>query len=199
MNRKREIGIFSGSFNPIHNGHLIMANYMCEFTTLDEVWLIVTPHNPLKKRTDMLDEQVRLKMVELAVEKYENIKACDVELHMKRPSFTINTLEKLSHEYPECNFSLIIGADNWSFFDKWKDYNKIIENYKILIYPRHKAEVIIPESLQETIILVNAPIIEISSTFIRHSIKEGRNIRAFLLPEVYDYIESEELYRHEKP
>ena len=197
MNRKREIGIFSGSFNPIHNGHLIMANYMCEFTTLDEVWLIVTPHNPLKNRTDMLDEQVRLKMVELAVEKYNNIKASDVELHMKRPSFTINTLEKLSHEHPECNFSLIIGADNWSFFDKWKDYNKIIENYKILIYPRHETEVIIPESLQETIKLVSAPIIEISSTFIRHSIKEGKNVRAFLPQEVYDYIENENLYRHE--
>ena len=197
MNRKREIGIFSGSFNPIHNGHLIMANYMCEFTTLDEVWLIVTPHNPLKNRTDMLDEQVRLKMVELAVEKYNNIKASDVELHMKRPSFTINTLEKLSHEHPECNFSLIIGADNWSFFDKWKDYNKIIDNYKILIYPRHEAEVIIPESLQETIKLVSAPIIEISSTFIRHSIKEVKNVRAFLPQEVYDYIENENLYRHE--
>ena len=197
MNRKREIGIFSGSFNPIHNGHLIMANYMCEFTTLDEVWLIVTPHNPLKNRTDMLDEQVRLKMVELAVEKYDNIKASDVELHMKRPSFTINTLEKLSHEHPECNFSLIIGADNWSFFDKWKDYNKIIDNYKILIYPRHEVEVIIPESLQKTIKLVSAPIIEISSTFIRHSIKEGKNVRAFLPQEVYDYIENENLYRHE--
>jgi nicotinate-nucleotide adenylyltransferase len=197
MNRKREIGIFSGSFNPIHNGHLIMANYMCEFTTLDEVWLIVTPHNPLKNRTDMLDEQVRLKMVELAVEKYNNIKASDVELHMKRPSFTINTLEKLSHEHPECNFSLIIGADNWSFFDKWKDYNKIIDNYKILIYPRHEVEVIIPESLQKTIKLVSAPIIEISSTFIRHSIKEGKNVRAFLPQEVYDYIENENLYRHE--
>ena len=197
MNRKRVIGIFSGSFNPIHNGHLIMANYMCEFTTLDEVWLIVTPHNPLKNRTDMLDEQVRLKMVELAVEKYNNIKASDVELHMKRPSFTINTLEKLSHEHPECNFSLIIGADNWSFFDKWKDYNKIIDNYKILIYPRHEVEVIIPESLQKTIKLVSAPIIEISSTFIRHSIKEGKNVRAFLPQEVYDYIENENLYRHE--
>ena len=197
MNRKREIGIFSGSFNPIHNGHLIMANYMCEFTTLDEVWLIVTPHNPLKNRTDMLDEQVRLKMVELAVEKYNNIKASDVELHMKRPSFTINTLEKLSHEYPECTFSLIIGADNWSFFDKWKDYNKIIDNYKILIYPRHETEVIIPESLQETIKLVSAPIIEISSTFIRHSIKEGKNVRAFLPQEVYDYIENENLYIYE--
>ena len=115
----------------------------------------------------------------------------------KRPSFTINTLEKLSHEHPECNFSLIIGADNWSFFDKWKDYNKIIDNYKILIYPRHEVEVIIPESLQKTIKLVSAPIIEISSTFIRHSIKEGKNVRAFLPQEVYDYIENENLYRHE--
>lgn len=195
MNRKKEIGIFSGSFNPIHNGHLIVASYMCEFTTLDEVWLIVTPHNPLKSRKDMLDEQVRLRMVELAVEKYDNIKACDVELHMKRPSFTINTLEKLSNEHPECNFSLIIGGDNWSFFDKWKDYKKIIDNYKIIIYPRHKARVIIPESLKESVHLVSAPVIEISSTFIRHSIQEGKNVKAFLPPEVYDYIESNNLYK----
>ena len=195
MNRKKEIGIFSGSFNPIHNGHLIVASYMCEFTTLDEVWLIVTPHNPLKSRKDMLDEQVRLRMVELAVEKYDNIKACDVELHMKRPSFTINTLEKLSNEHPECNFSLIIGGDNWSFFDKWKDYKKIIDNYKIIIYPRHKARVIIPESLKESVHLVSAPVIEISSTFIRHSIQEGKNVKALLPPEVYDYIESNNLYK----
>ena len=195
MNRKKEIGIFSGSFNPIHNGHLIVASYMCEFTTLDEVWLIVTPHNPLKSRKDMLDEQVRLRMVELAVEKYDNIKACDVELHMKRPSFTINTLEKLSNEHPECNFSLIIGGDNWSFFDKWKDYKKIIDNYKIIIYPRHKARVIIPESLKESVHLVSAPVIEISSTFIRHSIQEGKNVKAFLPAEVYDYIESNNLYK----
>ncbi len=195
MQIKREIGIFSGSFNPIHNGHLIMANYMCEFTTLDEVWLIVTPHNPLKSRHDMLDEQDRLKMVELAVNKYNNIKASDVELHMKRPSFTINTLEKLSQEHPDCNFSLIIGADNWSFFDKWKDSEKIIDNYKILIYPRHSFESVVPESLNETIKIVNAPIVEISSTFIRVSIKEGKNIRAFLPPEVYEFVESNSFYR----
>ena len=195
MNRKKEIGIFSGSFNPIHNGHLIMANYICEYTTLDEVWLIVTPHNPLKSRIDMLDEQVRLRMVELAVQKYKNIKASDVELYMKRPSFTINTLEKLSHEHPECNFSLIIGGDNWSFFDKWKDYKKIINNYKIIIYPRHEAKVIIPQPHKETVHLVSAPVIEISSTFIRQSIKEGKNVKAFLPPEVYDYIESNNLYK----
>lgn len=195
MIKKKEIGIFSGSFNPIHNGHLIMANYMCEFTTLDEVWLIVTPHNPLKSRHEMLDEQVRLKMVELAVDKYDNIKASDIELHMNRPSFTINTLEKLSYEYPDYIFSLIIGADNWTYFDNWKEYNKIIDNYKILIYPRQRAEVVVPESLIETIKQINAPIVEISSTFIRHSIKDGKNVRAFLPPEVYDFIELNNLYK----
>ena len=195
MIEKRKIGLFSGSFNPIHNGHLILANYMCEFTTLDEVWLIVTPHNPLKDRQDMLDEESRLKMAELAVDKFENIKASDVELHMMRPSFTINTLEKLSGDYPDYNFTLIIGADNWTYFSKWKDYETIIENYNILIYPRNNYAVTIPESLKERVRLVNAPLIEISSTFIRQSIRDRKNIRAFLPPEVYDYIELNNLYR----
>lgn len=195
MIEKRKIGLFSGSFNPIHNGHLILANYMCEFTTLDEVWLIVTPHNPLKDRQDMLDEESRLKMAELAVDKFENIKASDVELHMMRPSFTINTLEKLSGDYPDYNFTLIIGADNWTYFSKWKDYETIIENYNILIYPRNNYAVTIPESLKDRVRLVNAPLIEISSTFIRQSIRDRKNIRAFLPPEVYDYIELNNLYR----
>lgn len=195
MIEKRKIGLFSGSFNPIHNGHLILANYMCEFTTLDEVWLIVTPHNPLKDRQDMLDEESRLKMAELAVDKFENIKASDVELHMMRPSFTINTLEKLSSDYPHYNFTLIIGADNWTYFSKWKDYETIIENYNILIYPRNNYAVTIPESLKDRVRLVNAPLIEISSTFIRQSIRDRKNIRAFLPPEVYDYIELNNLYR----
>lgn len=195
MIEKRKIGLFSGSFNPIHNGHLILANYMCEFTTLDEVWLIVTPHNPLKDRQDMLDEESRLKMAELAVDKFENIKASDVELHMMRPSFTINTLEKLSSDYPDYNFTLIIGADNWTYFSKWKDYETIIENYNILIYPRNNYAVTIPESLKDRVRLVNAPLIEISSTFIRQSIRDRKNIRAFLPPEVYDYIELNNLYR----
>ena len=195
MIEKRKIGLFSGSFNPIHNGHLILANYMCEFTTLDEVWLIVTPHNPLKDRQDMLDEESRLKMAELAVDKFENIKASDVELHMMRPSFTINTLEKLSSDYPDYNFTLIIGADNWTYFSKWKYYETIIENYNILIYPRNNYAVTIPESLKDRVRLVNAPLIEISSTFIRQSIRDRKNIRAFLPPEVYDYIVLNNLYR----
>ena len=194
-NEKKEIGLFSGSFNPIHNGHLIMANYMSEFTYIDEVWLVVTPHNPLKITRDMLNEQIRLKMVQLAIGKYKNLKAIDVELHMKRPSYTINTLEKLSKDYPDCNFTLIIGSDNWTFFDKWKDYKKIIENYKILIYPRQGNEIIIPDVWTHTIKIANAPVVEISSTFIRQSIKVGKDMRAFIPPEVYDFIEDKKLYQ----
>ena len=194
-NEKKEIGLFSGSFNPIHNGHLIMANYMSEFTYIDEVWLVVTPHNPLKITRDMLNEQIRLKMVQLAIGKYKNLKAIDVELHMKRPSYTINTLEKLSKDYPDCNFTLIIGSDNWTFFDKWKDYKKIIESYKILIYPRQGSEIIIPDVWTHTIKIANAPVVEISSTFIRQSIKVGKDMRAFIPPEVYDFIEDKKLYQ----
>ena len=191
---KKEIGIFSGSFNPIHIGHLILVNYMCEFTHLQEVWLVVTPHNPLKTKKDLLDEQTRLKMVQLALTQYKKIKVSDIELKLKRPSYTINTLEKLSEDHPDCNFTLIIGGDNWTIFNKWKDYNKIIEKYKILIYPRQGTEIIIPDYLKKTINIVTAPIVEISSTFIRKSINEGKDMRAFIPPLVYDYIKQNKLY-----
>lgn len=147
-----------------------------------------------KNKKDLLDEQTRLKMVQLALTQYKKIKVSDIELKLKRPSYTINTLEKLSEDHPDCNFTLIIGGDNWTIFNKWKDYNKIIEKYKILIYPRQGTEIIIPDYLKKTVNIVTAPIVEISSTFIRKSINEGKDMRAFIPPLVYDYIKQNKLY-----
>ncbi|WP_352423199.1 nicotinate (nicotinamide) nucleotide adenylyltransferase [Proteiniphilum sp.] len=192
--QKQQIGIFSGSFNPVHAGHLILANYICEFTELDEVWFVVSPHNPFKEREDLLDDDMRLEMVRLALEKYDHMIASDVELHMPRPSYTIDTLERLRSEYPDKNFTLIIGSDNWKQFPKWKESQHLIKNYQVLVYPRLGEEVVIPEELTGSVRLVEAPIVEISSTFIRESIRNGKNMRAFLPPKVYDFIVRNGIY-----
>lgn len=192
--KKQQVGIFSGSFNPIHAGHLILANYLCEFTDLDEVWFVVTPQNPLKKSGDLLDDELRLEMAKLALEDYGNMTVSDVEFNMPRPSYTIDTLTKLTNEYPGKDFTLIIGGDNWKQFHRWKQYEELVNNYRIFIYPRLGEEVIIPESLTTSVRLVEAPIIEISSTFIRESIQEGKCMRAFLPRKVYDFIRQKGLY-----
>jgi len=192
---KKETGIFSGSFNPLHAGHLILANYICEFTSLDEVWFVVTPHNPLKEAGGLLDDALRLEMVRLALEDYDRIIVSDAEFHMPRPSYTIDTLSRLSGEHPDRNFTLIIGGDNWVRFDQWKEYQQLMERFQILVYPRLGEEVIIPHNYSNTIQLVHAPVVEISSTFIRNSISEGRDMRAFLPVKVYDFILKNGLYR----
>ncbi len=192
---KKEIGLFSGSFNPIHAGHLMLANYLCEFTRLEEIWFVVTPHNPLKKSGELLDDELRLQMVRLALEDYERIRVSDVEFHMPRPSYTIDTLSKLSHTHPDKSFTLIIGGDNWTYFNRWKAYQQLMDTYPIVIYPRLGETVIIPEQYRDTIQQVNAPVVEVSSTFIRESIRKKKNMRAFLPAKVYEFIEQHGLYR----
>ena len=192
---KQEIGLFSGSFNPIHVGHLMLASYLCEFTRLEEIWFVVTPHNPLKESAELLDDELRLQMVRLALEDYERMRVSDVEFHMPRPSYTIDTLSKLSHNHPDKNFTLIIGGDNWTYFNRWKAYQRLIDTVPILIYPRLGEAVVIPEQYRDTIQLVNAPLVEVSSTFIRKSIREKKNMRAFVPAKVYDFIEQHGLYR----
>lgn len=192
---KQQIGIFSGSFNPIHAGHLILANYLCEFTDLDEVWFVVTPHNPLKDPGDLLEDSVRLEMVRLALEEFDHMFVSDVEFQMPRPSYTIDTLTRLKEKYPDKDFTLIVGGDNWKRFHRWKQSEQLIDNYQIVVYPRLDEEVVIPEQLQSSVWLAEAPIVEISSTFIRESIKKGKNMRAFLPPKVYDFILQRGLYR----
>jgi nicotinate-nucleotide adenylyltransferase len=192
--KKKQIGIFSGSFNPIHVGHVILGSYMCEFTCLDEVWFVVTPQNPLKNADALLDDDIRLKMTQLALSNFENLKVSDVEFHLPRPSYTIDTLAFLKNSNPDTEFTLIIGGDNWTNFHKWKAYEQLRREYKIFIYPRLGEEIIIPEKYKKNVQILKAPLVEVSSTFIRDSIKAGKNIRAFVPEKVWDFIAKNRLY-----
>ena len=187
---KKQIGIFSGSFNPIHVGHVMLGSYMCEFTNLDEVWFVVSPHNPLKNADDLLDDDIRLQMTRLALENFEKLKISDVEFQLPRPSYTIDTLRFLKNNNPDAEFTLIIGGDSWNDFEKWKSYEQLREEFRILIYPRKDENIIIPEQFQKNVQVVSAPILEISSTFIRDSIKAGKDMRAFAPEKVWELVKS---------
>jgi len=173
----------------------MLASYMCEFTSVEEVWLVVSPHNPLKETGELLDDHLRLEMVKAAVAPYRKLKVSDVEFHLPRPSYTIDTLDYLTVQHPGTRFSLIIGGDNWNQLPLWKEYERLLESYPMLIYPRPGEEVVIPEALRESVQLVDAPLLEISSTFIRRSIRDGKDMRAFLPAEAYELIVQNGWYR----
>ncbi|MDO5524004.1 MAG: nicotinate (nicotinamide) nucleotide adenylyltransferase [Bacteroidia bacterium] len=192
---KKQVGIFSGTFDPIHVGHLMLANYMREFTYLDEVWFVVTPHNPLKDADSLLDDNIRLEMTRLGVQGFENLKVSDVEFYMPKPSYSFDTLCKLAAENPDSEFTLIIGGDNWNKFTRWKNHERLIKEFRILIYPRLGENILIDGKFSDHVRLVNAPVVEVSSTFIRESVRMGKNIRAFLPNRVYDFILENRLYK----
>lgn len=174
------IGLFFGSFNPIHNGHLIIANHILNETTLDKIWLVVSPVNPFKVNSELLDEGARLSLVDMSLKTDERMKTSDIEFQLPRPSFTINTLSFLKKNYSENEFSIIMGSDNFRFFDKWKNYEDIAAEYKISVYRRTGFEV--ENKFNANIEVLNAPILDISSTEIRKLITEGKSIR-YLVPE----------------
>ena len=184
---KLKTGIFSGSFNPIHIGHLALANYLCEYEGLDEIWFMTSPQNPLKAGTELWPDELRLRLVELATEGYPHFHASDFEFHLPRPSYSVHTLEKLHEAYPEREFYLIIGSDNWTRFDRWYESERIVKENRILVYPRSGFPVN-ENGLPETVRLVHSPTFEISSTFIRQALDEKKDIRYFLHPKVWEYI-----------
>lgn len=196
MEKEKHIGLFFGTFNPIHIGHLIIANHMAEFSELDEVWLVVTPHNPHKKKKTLLDDVHRLTMVRIAVEPYPKLKASNVEFGLPQPNYTVHTLAYLQEQYPRHSFSLIMGEDNLKSLQKWKNHEVILERHSIFVYPRIAGGELAPEFTDHRkIISVKAPVMELSSTFIRQSIKAGKNIRPMVPHEVWKYMDEMYFYR----
>ncbi|MDR2119926.1 MAG: nicotinate-nucleotide adenylyltransferase [Tannerella sp.] len=177
----KRTGIFSGSFNPVHVGHLALANWICEYENLDETWFLVTPHNPLKTQQHMLDFRTRYEMVQAATAGYPRFRASDFERSLPLPSYTLRTLRALKHTFPGHLFHLIIGADNWQNMEQWKDADALLEEFPVLIYPRPGYDRPAPAP-PTGVRRVDAPVMEISSSFIRDAIRQGRDIR-FFLPE----------------
>ena len=191
-----KIGLYFGTFNPIHIGHLIIANHMAEYSDLEQIWMVVTPHNPLKKKDTLLDDYQRLHLVNLATEDYPKIKPSDVEFKLPQPNYTVNTLAHLQDKFPSYEFSLIMGEDNLKSLHKWKNYEMILQNHEIYVYPRVSSDL---ENLElknhPKIHIINAPIVEISSTFIRENIKNKKNIQPLLPSKVWEYINHNNFYK----
>lgn len=189
----KKVGIYSGSFNPIHHGHVMLANYLVEFSELDELWFVVTPQNPLKKKEDLLDDDERLKMVQLAVGDDPRFFVSDIEMHLPTPSYTINTLTALSELYPDCEFVFICGMDSLQNLKNWREYQRILDNYELLVFPREGydgGELVNSPSVK----ILKTPIVEVSSTFIRNCVREGRDVRHFMPEKAFLYMKERHFY-----
>jgi nicotinate-nucleotide adenylyltransferase len=188
------IGLFFGSFNPIHVGHMVLANYMASFTDLEQVWFVVSPHNPLKEKATLLNQNQRLHMVNLAIGDNDMLKSSNIEFGLSQPSYTINTLAHLKEKYPNHQFSLIMGEDNLESFTKWKNYEEILKNHKLYVYPRpnsNSGEL----KTHSSVIMTEAPLMEISSTMIRHAIKNKKDVSFFVPQAVWQYLDEMSFYK----
>ena len=189
----KRTALFFGSFNPIHVGHLIIANTMLQQEEVDEVWLVVSPQNPLKERSTLLADHHRLQMAQRAVDDNYRLRVCDVEMHLPMPSYTVVTLAELGERYPEREFCLVMGSDNLATFHRWRNYEYILEHYRILVYPRPGSERC-PLASHENVTLVDVPMMDISSSFIRQQIKERKDVRYLLTEPVYKYLTEMHFY-----
>jgi len=197
----KKIGLFFGSFNPIHIGHLILANYILEHSDMQELWFVVSPQNPFKEKKSLLNDHNRLDMVQLAIKNYPKMRASNVEFSLPTPSYTIDTLTYLQEKYPDYSFSIIMGEDNLGSIHKWKNYELLLQNYQVIVYPRIFGEDISasPKVAElknhQNIQKIDAPIIELSATEIRNMIKLGKNVRPMLPQEVFEYLDGSSFYK----
>lgn len=192
-----KIGLYFGTFNPIHIGHLIIANHMVEFSDLDKIWVVITPHNPFKKKKTLLDNHHRYQLVQRALEDYDKIEPSTIEFNLPQPNYTSDTLIYLQEKYPDKEFSLIMGEDNLKSFHKWKNHEVILERHDIYVYPRVSEGEVEHQFKDHPKIkhVVDAPIIEISATAIRKAIKAGKNVKPLLTEEAWQYIDEMNFYR----
>lgn len=190
----KNIGLFFGSFNPVHTGHLIIAEYMADRTELQQVWFVVSPHNPLKARETLANDFDRLHMVQLAIDDNPKLKASNIEFSLPKPSYTIDTMAYLHEKYPDHQFQLIMGSDNLQSIHKWKNYEILLERYTIHIYQRTGSEKITPPAGAK-VIIHEVPLLDISSTFIRKSIADGKSVRYMVPDPVFEYLDGSRLYR----
>ena len=191
--KKNKIGLFFGSFNPVHNGHMIIANYILEYTELEQIFFVVSPQNPFKQKAALLEDYHRLALVKEAIGDNDKYHACDIEFKMPKPSYTIDTLAYLKEKYPEKVFSLIMGSDNLKNFHKWKNSKQIINKHRLYVYPRPGFD---DSTFKEVknIILIDAPLMEISATFIRNAVKEKKDIRYFMPERAWTYLKEMHFY-----
>lgn len=191
-----KVGLYFGSFNPIHVGHVELAKYLLHCTSLDEIWFVVSPQNPLKQTEKLLCDDMRLAMVRMAVADVPNMKICDVEFHLSKPSYTIDTLTYLSKNYPSSDFTLIIGSDNVPTFNKWKNYLEILKRYSIIVYPRQFSDISKErKNYPQMIFMEGAPLFKFSSTEVRENIRQGKNFESMVDALVFDFIQKYKLYR----
>ncbi|MBN2636238.1 MAG: nicotinate-nucleotide adenylyltransferase [Prolixibacteraceae bacterium] len=194
-NLKLKVGLYFGSFNPIHIGHMAIANYMVEYTSINQLWFVVSPQNPLKNRSNLLNDYQRLDMVNMAINDDDRFRASNIEFNLPKPSYTIDTLAYLKDKYPNYEFVILMGSDNLESFHRWKNFKTIVQNYGIIVYPRpgfEQAKVLKHENI---VIAHEVPLMEISSSFIRDAIKEGKDVRYFLPQSVWKYVEEMNFYK----
>jgi len=190
-----KVGLYFGSYNPIHIGHLAIANYMVEFTDIDQLWFVVSPQNPHKKKENLLADYHRLELVERAFEGDDRFRASNIEFNLPKPSYTVDTLAYLHERYPDYSFVILMGSDNLENFHKWKNYEVILENYGIIVYPRQGFDKSKIQNHKNITVAEGAPLMEISSTFIRNAVKEGKDVRHFMPPKAWKYLEEMNFFR----